>query len=80
MTTIVAKWGNSLGIRIPRPLAEQIQIQEGTEVTVTLSGDSIIITPKKLKEYTLDELLFGMTPEHFHPEIDTGYSVGNEVW
>ena len=32
MTTIVTKWGNSLAVRIPRALAEQVQIQEGTDV------------------------------------------------
>ena len=65
MTTIVTKWGNSLAVRIPKALAEQVQIQEGTDVTFSISGDSIIITPKKRKKYTLDELLKGMTPDKF---------------
>ncbi len=80
MTTIVTKWGNSLAVRIPKALAEQVQIQEGTDVTFSISGDSIVITPKKRKKYTLDELLEGMTPDEFHSEIDTGIAVGNEIW
>lgn len=80
MTTVVTKWGNSLAIRIPKALAEQVQVQEGTEVTFSISGDSIVITPKKRKKYTLDELLEGMTPDKFHSEIDTGIAVGNEIW
>ncbi len=80
MTTAVTKWGNSLAIRIPRALAEQIQIQEGTEVNFSISGDSIVITPKRRKKYTLDELLEDMTPEKFHSEIDTGVAMGNEIW
>jgi antitoxin MazE len=80
MTAVVAKWGNSLAIRIPRMVAEQVDVTEGTEITFTVSGNSIVITPKKRKKYTLDELLEGMTPEKFHPEFETGNAVGNEDW
>ncbi|MBD2628090.1 AbrB/MazE/SpoVT family DNA-binding domain-containing protein [Trichormus variabilis] len=80
MSTVVAKWGNSLAIRIPKAWAEQVQLKEGTDVNLSVSGDSLVITPKKRKKYSLDELLAGMTPDKFHPEIDTGNSMGNEVW
>lgn len=80
MTTIITKWGNSLAVRIPRALAEQVQIQEGSDVSLSISGDSIVITPKKRKKYILDELLEGMTPEKFHSEVDTGITMGNEIW
>ncbi len=80
MITVVTKWGNSLAIRIPKALAEQVQVQEGTEVTLSISGDSIVITLKKRKKYRLDELLQSMTPDKFHSEIDTGIAVGNEIW
>ncbi|BAZ20017.1 cell growth regulatory protein MazE [Kalymmatonema gypsitolerans NIES-4073] len=79
MTTIITKWGNSLAVRIPT-LAEQVQIQEGTDVSLSISGNSIVITPRKRKKYTLDELLEGMTPEKFHSEVDTGIAMGNEIW
>ena len=69
MTTIITKWGNSLAVRIPRALAEQVQIQEGSDVSLSTSGDIIVITPRKRKKYTLDELLEGMTPEKFYSEI-----------
>ncbi len=80
MTTIITKWGNSLAVRIPRALAEQVQIQEGSDVSLSISGDSIVITPRKRKKYTLDELLEGMTAEKFHSEVDTGIAMGNEIW
>ncbi|MBN3946882.1 MAG: AbrB/MazE/SpoVT family DNA-binding domain-containing protein [Nostoc sp.] len=78
MTAVVAKWGNSLAIRIPRAVAEQVHVTEGTDIIFTVSGDSIIITPRKRKKYTLDELLEGMTPDNFHSEFETGNAVGNE--
>ncbi|BDI14622.1 multidrug transporter MatE [Nostoc cf. commune SO-36] len=80
MTTVVAKWGNSLAIRIPRAVAEQAHITEGTGIELSVQGDNIIITPRKRKKYTLDELLEGMTPDKFHPEFETGNPVGNEHW
>ncbi|WP_414527997.1 AbrB/MazE/SpoVT family DNA-binding domain-containing protein [Nodularia chucula] len=80
MTRVVAKWGNSLAIRIPRSVAEQAQVTEGTSINFTVEGSSIVITPQKRKKYTLDELLEGMTPENFHPEMETGNIVGNEDW
>lgn len=80
MTAVVAKWGNSLAIRIPKSIAEQAQVSEGTGITFNVEGNSIVITPQIRKKYTLDELLEGMTPDQFHPEFETGNAVGNEDW
>jgi antitoxin MazE len=80
MTAVVAKWGNSLAIRIPKAISEQASITEGTSIDITVEGNSIIVTPRKRKKYTLDELLEGMTPDKFHPELETGNAVGNEHW
>lgn len=49
MTAIVAKWGNSLAVRIPRTIAEQAHVTEGTTINFSVEGDSIIITPQKRK-------------------------------
>lgn len=80
MTSVVAKWGNSLAIRIPKSVAEQAHVTEGISIDFSVEGNSIIITPQKRRKYTLDELLEGMTPENFHPEFETGNAVGNENW
>lgn len=77
---IVTKWGNSLGVRIPSSIAKQIDLKEGTAVTFTVVDGGVMIQPQTKKKYTLDELLEGMTSDNFHPEIDTGTPVGNEVW
>ncbi len=80
MTAAIAKWGNSLAIRIPQSIAEQVQIQAGSEISIDIIDGKIILTPYRRKKYTLDELLEGMTSDHLHAEISTGISVGNEVW
>ncbi|MBD2189085.1 AbrB/MazE/SpoVT family DNA-binding domain-containing protein [Pseudanabaena mucicola] len=80
MTTAISKWGNSLAIRIPQAIAEQAQIQAGSEINIDIIDGKIVLTPYRRKKYMLDELLDGMTSENLHAEISTGIPVGNEVW
>lgn len=80
MQTKVQKWGNSLGIRIPRPLADQACIGEGSVVDIEEQNGEIVIKPVAPAAYTLDELVAGITEENRHGEIGAGGSVGREVW
>lgn len=73
----VQKWGNSLAIRIPKPLAQQLGLTEGTPVEVEADNHRIVI---RRKRYTLEELLSRVTPENLHGEVDTGLPVGREEW
>lgn len=79
-TQVVAKWGNSLGVRIPSAIAKQIDLKEGMQVEVSVIDGKLVIQPERHKKYSLDELLEGMTPEQCHSEIEMGAPVGNEVW
>lgn len=79
MTIKITRWGNSLGIRIPKQIAEQAQLDEGDEIEISREENRLIITPQKNK-YTLEELLDGMTDEHLHSEVDWGESMGREQW
>ncbi|GAB4239383.1 MAG: AbrB/MazE/SpoVT family DNA-binding domain-containing protein [Stanieria sp.] len=76
----IAKWGNSLGIRIPKHLLEQIKLQEGDEIEISATEDRLIVTPVKRIKYSLEELLEGMGEENLHPEIDWGEVTGIEQW
>lgn len=80
MQTRVQKWGNSLGVRIPRPIAGQAHIAEGTLVTLRLEGAQVVIEPAAPKEFTLADLLSRVTEDNLHDEVSTGPSVGGEVW
>ena len=77
--SIVAKWGNSLAIRIPKNVAEKIDLQEGSSISITVNDNNIIITPEAPK-YTLEELLAGANSEDFDGEYDWGEAVGEEIW
>ncbi len=80
MSYTIAKWGNSLAIRIPKFLSDQLNLKEGALVDLELIDDAIVIRPSRRKKYTLEELLEGMSPEMSHSETPTGQPVGEEVW
>jgi antitoxin MazE len=80
MKVQVQKWGNSLALRIPKSFATESSIEQGTTVDVAVKAGQLIVTPVPKKKYTLDELLAGVTNENRHDEVDTGVSVGREMW
>lgn len=75
----IDKWGNSLGLRIPKSFAEQVHLKVGSEVIIEVIDGNLVVKPKR-KKYNLDELLARITPENVHAEIDLGAPVGNEIW
>lgn len=77
--SIVAKWGNSLAIRIPKNIADQINLKEGASISIDVTDNNIVITPKR-KKYTLEELLAGSSSNDFDGEFDWGEPVGEELW
>ena len=79
MRTQVSKWGNSLGVRIPKAYAEEMGLSEGATVEVKLSGRKLVLTPAQ-PEYDLEELVAGITRKNRHAEMDWGAPVGKETW
>ncbi|WP_310484770.1 AbrB/MazE/SpoVT family DNA-binding domain-containing protein [Chamaesiphon sp. VAR_48_metabat_403] len=75
----VAKWGNSLAVRIPQHLAKEVKLVAGGEVEIVEIDGNLTIKPRIQKQYSLDELIAGITPGNCHAEIDTGVSVGEEI-
>ncbi len=80
MKTHIQRWGNSLAIRIPKAFTEEAGLQPNDEVEITLREGQIVLTPKKAKTYTLEELLKGVTPENRPDEWDMGPAAGREAW
>lgn len=78
MKTRIQKWGNSLALRIPKPLADEAGLDENAEVELTMRDGQLIIQPAA--QYTLEALLMQITPENLHDEIDSGAPLGNEAW
>lgn len=68
----VAKWGNSLGVRVPRDVAARVGLTEGARVDIEASADNSIVITRSRRRFTLEELLAGMTPERQHRLEDDG--------
>lgn len=77
MRTVVQKWGNSLGIRIPSLYVKEFNLRNGLSVEITEENGKIVIVPPR-KE--LDEMLSRVTNENMHSPVETGSSLGNEAW
>ncbi len=80
MITTIRKWGNSLGLRIPRNLAKDVQVEEGSSVQIRVGKGRLVVTPIKRKEYSLEELVAGIKPSNLHEEIEFGAPIGREAW
>ncbi len=74
----ISKWGNSLGLRLPRALANQIGVGEGQKVNVTAEGGRLIIEPMA-PNWRLEDLLVGMTPEAMSAAFTWGEDAGREA-
>ncbi len=79
MRARIAKWGNSLGVRIPKAVAKEVGLDEGANVEVKVSGRNLVLAPAR-PEYSLNELVAGITPKNRHGEIDWGSPAGHESW
>jgi len=80
MLTKVQKWGNSLALRIPKAFAVDAQLENDSLVEISIVKGKIVITPIPAPNWTLDELLEGVTKDNLHKEVDTETALGKEVW
>ena len=80
METRVKKWGNSLALRIPRPLAAEVGLDDDSPVELSLVEGKLVVSPLHQVEYSLERLLAQVTEENVHSEVATGPAVGEEAW
>jgi len=94
MTTTIVKWGNSRGIRLPKPFLESLNLKDNDAVNVTTHNDTIIIKKavkrqhktlrQRLEEFHGKDLETVMRESDENNEspvmVDWGKPVGEEVW
>lgn len=80
MVAKIKKWGNSLGLRIPKHIAEDAGVKEGSSVEILIDAGSLVIRPVQNKKYQLSDLLAQVRKDNLHAEISTGENVGREAW
>jgi antitoxin MazE len=77
MKVVVSRWGNSLGVRVPKELATRAGLTEGVAIEMSLEGDRIIMSAAR-PHYALADLLKDVTPDAMHEAFDWGPDKGRE--
>ena len=78
MSAKIQKWGNSLGVRIPKIIMEKANLNINSEIEIECKNQKIIIFGKK-KSIQLKDLLSQITKDNLHAE-DSYIKVGKEIW
>ena len=77
MEAIVKKWGNSPSVRIPAAIMKAARLQVDAKVDIREENGRVIIEP--VQEYSLADLVSGITSANLHGDVDFGEPVGNEA-
>lgn len=80
METRVQRWGNSLAVRIPKPLADEVGLKDNSPVQLSLHDQQLVIVPVRQPAFNLEALLVQVTDSNRHAEALTGPAVGGEAW
>jgi antitoxin MazE len=83
MKVKIAKWGNSLGLRLPKAAVEAAGLKPGAEVDVVIEGrDLRVRCLPPIKHYRLEDLLADIDrlgPENRSETLDWGPDRGAEI-
>ena len=78
----IQKWGNGQGLRFTKALLQEVQLNVGDEVSVSVQNGRIIVEPatKVRGKYDLKELVSKISQEYQAEELDWSEPVGKEEW
>ena len=80
MSVTLRRWGNSMGLRLPKPLLDQLGLGEGSQVDLKVENGRLVIEPHRARRLTLKDVLKGFSPDDRPGEVGWGPPVGKEVW
>jgi len=80
LQTKIQRWGNSLGLRIPKSFAEEARVEAGSTVELTVKGGELVVRRVRVLEYDLRSLVRAINAKNLHEAIETGPPVGREAW
>jgi antitoxin MazE len=66
MKNRIQKWGNSLAVRVPKPIAAELGWGENTPVALSLDQDALIVKTDRERAWDLETLLSGVTGDNIH--------------
>jgi antitoxin MazE len=72
--TKIAKWGNSLAVRLPKLLAEELDLTPGREIEIRRDGTQLTLetaaTKRRIPSYRLEDLLAQIKPGQKPPPFE----------
>ncbi|MEW6282962.1 MAG: AbrB/MazE/SpoVT family DNA-binding domain-containing protein [Candidatus Eremiobacterota bacterium] len=77
MRAKVSRWGNSLAVRLPKTLAQELGLAEDDGLELEICDGNLILRPTR-RASRLEELVARITDQNRHQEIDWGPAVGAE--
>lgn len=80
MHTKIQRWGNSLGLRIPRSFALEADLEAGSTVDLALENGDLIARPVRRTTYELASLVRGINAKNIHEAVETDAPAGREAW
>lgn len=78
MQVLLKRWGNSIGFRIPKGIADSAGLKADDTVEIKASQDGFVVK-KARRKYILKDLLSRVTPENRHDLVDWDGPKGNEL-
>lgn len=69
MATQLARWGNSLAIRIPKTVLRQAGLREGETIDVSLWENGAVVLRRASAAGGLEDLVARITPANRHEEL-----------
>jgi antitoxin MazE len=82
MQVRVSRWGNSLAVRLPKQLAEQLGLSEGNIVDMSATDGVLELKPSSTpiyRKYDREELIAQIDPND-QPESFDDQPVGEELF
>ena len=77
MRASVARWGNSLAVRVPREAAETVGLRAGVALDLTIEDDAIVL---RRRRYDIGELVAAMSEAEQPPLLMEDEPRGSEIW
>lgn len=80
MQVSLQRWGKSQGIRIPKSIINEMNLDKNQKFDLTMQDEKIILTKQQENFSLIRELFENYETENTQSEFDWCSPKGNEIW
>ncbi len=80
MVVKLQKWGNGLGVKIPKTIVKKAKLKFNSEIEIKYNDQKIIILLQKSKSINLKKMISKITKNNLPLKEDNYMPIGKEVW